>query len=185
MDEPTHVAAVGAGRAMWNEMCRQPSARPSTASERAVWVHGGRGEPVFNGRESPIQGGFLRQGSVHGVSVRSKSVHDRAKEERRELERESRARAKTIGKSPANDEAANGRGRAKTYTNGKPSKSVVGSIRDSGGWWQRQCWRYGNGYWEKTRDGRKAKVEKKQQEVRLDEVRRPAESSGWYSDSDE
>lgn len=185
MDEPTHAAAVGAGRAMWNEMRQRPNARPSTASERPVWVHGGKGQPVFNGRESPIQGEFLRQGSVHGVSVRSKSVHDRAKEERRELERESRAGAKAIGKPAADDEAAKGRGRAKTYTNGKPSKSVVGSIKNSGGWCQRQGWRYGNGYWEKTKDGRKAKVEKEQQEVRLDEFGRPAETSGWYSDSDE
>ena len=183
MDEPTQASAVAAGRAMWSQMLSHQ--RPSTATERPVWVQLSRnGEPRWNGRESPIQGGFLRQGSVHGVSVKSKSVHDRAKAERRYLEKESRQSARTTGKAPANEESANGRGRANTYTHGKPSKSVVGSIKNSGWWWQRQGWRYGNGYWEKTKDGKKAKVEKKQQEVRQDEFGSPIETSGWYSDEE-
>ena len=39
------------------------------------------------------------------------------------------------------------------------------SIKKSGGWWQQQSWRYGDGYWEKSKDGMtKAKKDKKQKE---------------------
>ncbi len=183
MDEPTHAAAVAAGRAIWNDM--RSHQRPRTPGERPVWVQQSRsGEPVWNGRNSPIQGEFLRQGSVYGVSVSSKSVHDGAKEERKYLERQEKQRAKTIGKAPADDQTVRGLGRAKTYTSGKSSKSVVGSIKNSGSWWQRQGWRYGDGHWERKKPDQKGKAKKKG-EVRLDEYGRPIETSGWYTDSDD
>ena len=183
---------------MWNDMRSHP--RPSTPGERPVWVAGpSNGEPQFNGRNSPLQGEFLRQGSIRSVEVkRSKSVHDRAKEEKKTLEKERKSEAKGKGKSNATATANSGgattapnassgvqrSATTKTYRTGKSSKTVVGSIKNSGTWWQRQGWRYGDGYWERKPKDKKGKAKKKEEQVQLDEHGRPIETSGWYSDSD-
>jgi hypothetical protein len=39
-------------------------------------------------------------------------------------------------------------------------KSVVDSYKSQGGWWRKQSWRYGNGYWERVKKDTKEKDKK-------------------------
>ena len=64
-------------------------------------------------------------------------------------------------------------------------KQVIGDAK-KGGWWSKQGWRYGDGYWEcKPKDKKGKGNSKKTEEVKYDEHGRPIETSGWYdSESD-
>jgi hypothetical protein len=114
-----------------------------------------------------------------------KSVNKRRKEEKKILEKE---RVKRVGSksSKANVTVPTGEVSAPR----KPSlavKTVINDAKRGDGWWRKQSWRYGDGYWERVKkEDKKGKVKKQreEEEVRCDGYGRPVERSGWYSDTD-